>query len=78
MGETMQVYPQWKIVAWRYARVFIAGFLVSFPFDQMFYAEGDVIVSLLRSACVAGVVALGKALREEFSEDIPLIKKLPI
>lgn len=77
MTETMQSYPEWKIIVWRYVRVFLGGFLVSLPFDQLFLANNDVIISLVRSATIAGVVALGKLLRDELAQDIPAIKRLP-
>jgi hypothetical protein len=70
-------YPTWKVVAWRYLRVFIAAFLGSLTFDQLLVGGGNVWVSVLKSAFIAGISALFKYLREEF-EDNKVVEKLPL
>lgn len=64
MAKKKKPYPRWKLVAWRFGRTFVAAFLVSLAADlvNLETIEG-VKIGLLQSAFVAGVNALGKAIR---------------
>lgn len=70
-------YAEWKIIAWRYLRVFLAACLASLSVDQFIIATPDLRVTLLKSAVAGGLAALAKYLREgkDYSE---AITKLPL
>ena len=61
-------YPEWKILAWRYVRVFTASFLGVFSIDQFLLGGGAIEETLLKSAVAAGISAIFKAFRDEVSD----------
>ena len=67
-------YPTWKIVAWRYGRVFLAAFIASISVDQLVLGTQDLTTTLARSAVAAGLAAMAKLLREESTR----FEKLPV
>jgi hypothetical protein len=69
-------YEEWKLVVWRWVRVFLAAFLGSIAIDQLFLGTQDLTASLMKSAVAAGLAALAKLLREEVSNGIT--ERLPI
>ena len=63
-----QTYPEWKKVAWRFVRVFIATFLVQFGAGL---STEQTMTALAVSALSASVVAVGKAFRSYIKENHP-------
>ena len=74
------VYPTWKKVAWRYARVFISVFLVTFALEFSVYGEPTWtgLRALLLSAIVASVSATGKYMREQSDDFDSLVHKVSL
>ena len=76
----MESYPQWKIIAWRYSRVFVGAFLVTagVNWEQVQNPE-DILKLAVVPALIAGVVAVGKAIRTYFADNnfSSLLNKLP-
>ncbi len=66
-------YPQWKIIAWRYLRVFLASFLVTFTAGFTGVADITALKALVMSAITGGITALAKYLRDELGAS-----KLPL
>ena len=63
----MEDYSTIKVIAWRFGRVFIAAFLIQFAvyLPQIETLDVNVIYKvLLVPSLIAGLTALGKALRE--------------
>ena len=93
-------YPLWKKLVWRFGRVFLSAFVVTFgavltEFDGskiiavgMKFGFGGFLAALwgvvfypaVLSAIVAGISALGKAIREQFGDSgyKSKIHKLPL
>lgn len=78
------MYAEWKVVLWRFVRVFLAAFLtqllIIFPTLEKFPPLDDVYPMLLLPALTAGIVALFKYLRDKFAAEdyTKLIHKLPL
>lgn len=79
-------YAQWKITAWRAGRAFIAAFIPTFGFMltsvtvETFESKETLvklIVAIGLSSLTAGIVAVGKYLRDSFPES-EIVNKLPI
>lgn len=79
-------YPTYKKVAWRFARVFIATFLITFADALTTTSEPTVAIirAIVLSSLSAGVVAMGKLMREYLGYDTKgeavegsLVRKLP-
>jgi len=73
-------YPQWKIVAWRFGRVFLAAVLMELaiiiPAVENLSLE-QLWPALVVPALIAGLSALGKAIRLKSSDESRL-HKLPL
>lgn len=73
-------YSQWKRIAWRYSRVFVGAFLVvaATSWEQVQEPQ-DILKVAVIPAAIAGVAAVGKALRTWLAEGNfqSLIHKLP-
>lgn len=77
----MNEYPKWKVVTWRFVRVFIASFVVVFSqylinLQGLPTLEGIGKVAII-PAFIAGINALGKALREYFENGEEVMKNIP-
>ncbi len=82
-------YPEWRKVAWRFARVFISAFLVTGSmvlinvgaeaFTSWENFRNLLAYPFLLSGVVAGVNAIGKLIRDIFGSDDKntLVDKLP-
>lgn len=70
-------YPAWAKVAWRWVRVFVAGFIASFTVDAFFVGDKDIRLQILQAAITGGIAAVFKALRDGKEYDSP-IHKLPL
>jgi hypothetical protein len=70
-------YPSWKKVIWRYARIAVAAFGVSFPFGLLVEGDGNAVNAAVKAALIAGVAAIFKAVREGVDYRSP-IHKLPL
>jgi hypothetical protein len=79
-------YPEWKKIAWNALRAFVASFiptlglmLSSITIDDV--GDKETLYKFILSACLAGVVAgltaLGKYIRNLFSES-EIAQKIPI
>ena len=74
-------YPKWKLVLWRFVRVFFVAFLVSFAANvqaiKIIGLSGEALFdTMIIPACIAGLVALFKALRVYFGKKYPGLLKL--
>jgi hypothetical protein len=73
----MSMYPEWKIVAWRFARVFVSVFLVQLGTGLVSIENpAEIWKALILPALSGAITALGKALRDNFAEKYPAITKL--
>jgi len=77
------MYPEWKLLLWRFIRVFFAAFLAQLALLLPNIEEFSVELlwpMLILPAVTAGVVALSKALRDRFGDDeyTDLVHKLPL
>lgn len=70
-------YPFWKIIVWRYVRVFMAGFVAALSVDLFISGNPDLIVTAIKSAIAGGLAALSLALREDKNKDAA-ISKIPM
>lgn len=83
MTQRVPSYPNWKKIAWRFARAFVSGFLTSLAVSIKVVEVSDLnqalLISLLVGAATAGLQAAGKALREWLAEGNyqSLLHKLP-
>jgi len=77
MVKRLELYPFWKTVAWRYARIFIDAFVATFAVDQFVFGTIDIRNSILKAAIAAGLGALAKALRENKPYEAA-VHKLPL
>lgn len=78
-----QPYEEWKIVAWRFGRVFLAGVVGAVTVTALTTAlDMELMEAVKYIAVVAiggGLTALSKYLRDKYGADIDsLINKLPI
>ncbi len=71
-------YPTWKLIIWRYVRVFLAALLGSLAIDQLFLGTQDVVLSVMKSAVAAGIAAIAKLAREELGDNHPIVDKLVV
>jgi len=76
-------YPAVLKVVWRYARVFVSVFLIQFGTGLANINSFEAGKALAISALSAGLVAIGKAIREYFKENKEniyeaAIKRIPI
>lgn len=78
-------YPEWKVVLWGAVRAFVASFIPTFGFMlssvtvENFESKETLIklgISVGLSSLVAGIVGLGKFLRNVFP-DSEVLQKLP-
>lgn len=78
--EVSMEYPKWKIVAWRYVRVFLASFLVSFASGLVGATDFDALMALVVASLTAAIPAVAKLLREEVSggDQTSMVNKLPL
>ena len=74
-------YPKWKLIAWRYGRVFVGAFLVvaATSWEQVQEPQ-DILKVAVVPALIAGVVAVGKAVRTYFASGNyrSILQKLPL
>ena len=81
MAKKTPDYAKWKLVAWRFGRVFLSAFLVTLSVTVQDLQNWESLWPLvLYPAVIAGVSALFKALRETYgNEDFTkIIYKLPL
>lgn len=74
-------YSKIKLIGWRFARVFIAGALLSIATQiNVITKVEDLLPVLVLPALTAGLVALAKAVREYIADGdyTSLISKLPL
>lgn len=73
-------YPEIKVLLWRTFRVFSATFLTQLGLGILGVTEFDAFKILIVSSFSAGLVALGKSLRDEFGsvDQKSLIDKMPL
>lgn len=74
-------YAKWKLVAWRFGRVFLSAFLVSLSLTIKDLQNLDSFWPIvLYPAIIAGISALFKALREAYGRGDfdSFIHKLPL
>lgn len=57
-------YPQWKKVAWRYVRVFLAAFAAQFGVNLALFNDQDYLRAVIIAGAAAGIAAISKTLRE--------------
>ena len=78
-------YPEWKKVLWGALRAFVASFIPVFGFlltnvtVENFQSKDTLVklaVTVALSSVVAGIVGLGKYLRDLFPES-PVAQRLP-
>jgi hypothetical protein len=70
-------YPEWKILAWRFGRVFVSVFLVQVGSGIVSLENpSEIIKSLILPALSGAIVALGKAIRDNYEDRFPILKKL--
>lgn len=62
-------YPVVKKVLWRYARVFVAGFVGTISVDILLTGTPEMLTTMLKAAVVGGISALFKFVREEVGAD---------
>ena len=68
MKTKKQPYPEWKKIAWRFGKVFVATFLVQFAAGL---STEQTMVAIAVSALSAGLLAVGKAFRSYIKENHP-------
>ena len=81
MPRKKMVYPVWKLLVWRYLRVFLSAFLVVLAVSLSDVNNVDNLWELaLYPAIIAGISALGKYLRETLGNGdyTKKIYKLPL
>jgi len=78
------MYAEWKLIAWRFIRTFVAAFLVQLaailPSLEKVPPTIDLWYMLFLPAVTAGIVALSKAIRDKYGDDEyeDLVHKLPV
>ena len=77
------MYPEWKLLLWRFIRVFFAAFLGQLALSLVILEELTLETlwpAIVLPAVTAGIVALSKALRDRFGDDeyTDLVHKLPL
>ena len=74
----MKEYPVWKTMAWRYARVFLAVFLMELSVNiQKIEKIEDLVPLLIAPAGAAAIAAVARGLRGQFG-DSTVLKSLPL
>lgn len=81
--KEMTEYAKWKMVLWRYIRVFMAAFIVQLAvtlpkLDVTTLTLETAIQFCLLPCAIAGISAIGKALRVYLEEGYPKVDKLPL
>jgi len=57
-------YAKWKVLVWRYIRVFMDAFLAGLAIDQLVLGTQDIRISVLKAGVAGGLAAIAKSLRE--------------
>lgn len=80
MTNAKKDYSQYKILAWRYLRVFMSTFLVSLASGLVGASDITAIKALVIAGIAAGITALAKNFRDQVSDgDVTnLVNKLPL
>lgn len=73
-------YPEWKLLVWRYVRVFTAAFLGVFSVDTFILGGFSLDETLLRAAVAAGIGAVVKMFRDWITQgdETHPVDKLPL
>lgn len=66
----MTDYSEWKVIAWRFGRTFLAVFLASFGVGLLGAKDFDALQTLFVASVGAGIVAVAKAIRGEETEGL--------
>ena len=73
-------YPNWKIILYRYGRIFVAGFLGTLAMELLTGQTGDLTLAALKAMLVGavsgGIAATGKSLR--LISEKPIVEKYTI
>ena len=77
------MYPEWKIILWRFVRVFLAAFIAQLALSLVVLETLTIETlwpTLVLPAVIAGISALGKAIRDKVGDDKyeSRIHKLPL
>ena len=77
------MYAHWKIILWRFVRVFLAAFLGQLALSLVILVDltlETLWVTLILPAVIAGISALSKILRDKYGDEEfkKPIHKLPV